>query len=152
MSGEEEDQGGDGKDDLPLVDWEVPDQRKRVPKEIRLITGAISSIVRMDQDTYAKQRRKHRDTLAEYEGLSRIIQRWEFFRKQLPEESRAGTDERWQFVQFIQRDDDEAPWPLLTVLEKLGDGSLKLVTTHRRQQAWVKHWVQRGDVQRRGQQ
>lgn len=146
------DQGGDPADDLPLVDWEVPAQRKRMPEDIRLVTGAIASIVRVDQDTYAKQRRKHRDTLAEYEGLSQILQRWEYVRKQLHSESRAGTDERWQFVQFIQREDDETPWPLLTVLERLRDGSLKLVTTHRRQEAWGKLWLLRADVKKREQQ
>src|SRR5665811_1577711 len=127
-------------DDLPVVDWEVVEERKRVPDDVQELTSAISPVVRVDRDTSAKQARKHRATHRYYEQFDEVLAEWEYVRKQKTEESRAGVGVRWQFVQFIGSAADEDRWPLLTVLERLDDGTLKLITTHRRQKNWGEKW------------
>jgi hypothetical protein len=119
-------------EDLPIVDWEVVSERRVVPIDIVIIMGASSPIVRVDQDTARKQVRKHRGSIEQWNAFNDVIQNWEWWRKQHADEARNNAYERWRFVQRIV--DDTAPdgWPLLTVLEKQPDGSIKLITSHRR--------------------
>ena len=136
-------------DDLPVVAWEVPEERKRVPRDIQEITGAVSPVVRVDRGTWIKQRGKHRLTLDYFERFSEVIEHWEYYRRQPAEESRPNDGPRWQFLQFIIDDLDDDPWPLLSIFELLEDSTLRLVTSHRRKPGWGRTWPMKEDVFRR---
>lgn len=122
--------------DLPVVSWEVPSERRLVPDDIVLIMGAISPVVRVDAATLRKQERKHHDSHDLWKAFDRVIRGWEWWRKQAPHEARHNAYERWRFVQAIADDQAEISWPLLTVLEKQPDGSIKVITSHRRRDSF----------------
>lgn len=137
--------------DLPIVDWEIASERRIVPDDIMAIMGASSSIVRVDLDTSRKQVRKHRGSIDQWLAFDIVIQDWEWWRKQQGDEARDSAYERWQFIQRIVDEDTLDGWPLLTVLEKQPDGSIKLITSHRRRASfWVR--VETEGYKRRGEE
>lgn len=125
-----------GGDELPVMEWEVASERRIVPDDIVDIIGASSPVARVDVDTARKQPRKHRQTIDQWNDFDNVIRDWEWWRKQSPEEARDSAYERWQFVQTIVDDDTPGGWPLLTVLEKQPDGTIKVVTSHRRRDSF----------------
>lgn len=139
-----------GEAELPVKDWEVPMERRVVPRDIVEIMGARSPIARVDVGTANKQARKHQESIQQWITFDDIIQNWQKQRKQTPEESRPTALERWQFVQLIV--DDEAPqgWPLLTVLERQPDGTIKIITSHRRRPSFPEIFTNLPGARNRG--
>lgn len=141
-----------GEDIIPVDHWEVPEERRVVPGDIVVIMDAISPIARVDVDTARKQPRKHRAELNEWLSLDAIIHRWSWWRKQAPEEARISAYARWQFITFIVDPVLEEQWPLNTVLEKMPDGTIRIVTSHRRKSSFARTVNESGGYSLRNQE
>lgn len=63
---------------LPVLDWEVADQRKRIPDDLRLIIGAPTPILRVPKGVYRKIVQKHGPDLAYFERLNEILAGWDY--------------------------------------------------------------------------
>ncbi len=139
-----------GEEELPVSDWEVPEERRIVPRDIVEIMGARSPIARVDVGTVNKQARKHRGSIQQWIAFDDMIRDWQKHRKQDPEESRPTSLLRWQFVQLIVDDETPDGWPLLTVLELQTDDTIKIITSHRRRPSFADLFAERQGVSNRG--
>lgn len=126
-----------GEAELPVSEWEVPTERRVVPRDIVEIMDARSPIALVDVGTANKQARKHRNSIQQWTAFDGTIQNWQMQRKQPPGESRPSAFDRWQFVQIIVDDETPPDWPLLTVLERQPDGTIKIITSHRRRPSYL---------------
>ncbi|MGC4105111.1 MAG: hypothetical protein QM753_01995 [Thermomicrobiales bacterium] len=127
-----------GEDVTSIDYWEVPEERRIVPGDIAEIMETQSPVARVDGDTARKQPRKHRTELAEWIAFDFVIQHWGWWRKQEPGESRTSAYERWQFISFIVDPETGEEWPLNTVLEKMPDATIRIVTSHRRKPSFAR--------------
>lgn len=141
--------GGIGapQDDVPIVEWEIPALRAKIPPDLQVIIGALRPVVRLTLSVDRKQRRKHPEDIERYERLTEELSRWSFVRKQGGAEGDGSSLPRWQVVWFAE--DDFVLWPMLAVLELRRDGVLTLRSIHRRQQSWGIEFEHRGDVVKR---
>jgi hypothetical protein len=137
-----------GEDGIPVESWENPDARQVAPFDVMEIMGASTPIIRVSHDVLAKQMRRHSKVEKPYwNDLTQTLTKWDSWRKQRPGESKSSTRERWEFNQYIDDGTIEGGWPLLTTLELLPDGSINLITSHRRQaNDWESLWRARGGI------
>jgi hypothetical protein len=119
--------------ELPILLWEVASQRKVIPVSVQMTVSHWSPVVRVSIDVDEKIRTKHSDVLTLYEGFD--LESWSYVR-----EIEEIDGHRWEFVQ-IMGDITATPWPLMTVIGRDGQGSLNLISLHRRNRRWMKKLV-----------
>lgn len=115
---------------LPIMEWEVPEQRKVIPKSVQHSIRRSAAVIRVSIDIDRKQRSKHRELVAFYEAFD--MEGWIFVR-----EIRDVRGSKWEFVQIVD-EGEGGPWPLMFVLGHDERGSLNLVSLHRRNRRWMR--------------
>lgn len=77
-------------DDVPVMEWELVDQRKELPIDLQQALGIPVRTIRVPKDIDTKIRTKHAECMALYEALNELLPGW----------SHAGTDptnaDTWQ--------------------------------------------------------
>jgi hypothetical protein len=128
---------------LPVLDWEIAEQRKIIPGDLQRIIGASTRILRVPADVHEKETTgKHRLLVNMYYELSRILVNWEYWCS-YPEQN------KWRIMQIVE-DESGKCFPLLTVIGKDRNESHNLISMHRRDDSYFKRLLDSGDLRRRG--
>jgi hypothetical protein len=129
-------------DSLPLLDWEIGHQRKRIPDALRDKIGAPTNWLRVPPDIHLKESQgKHLQFAVYYEHFSEFIETWLYVGK-VPGE------DKWRVIVY-QTESRSRPVPYLIVIAKDKHGSFNFVSLHRRDESYVRRLILVGELELR---
>ena len=102
-------------EELPVLEWEAKEARRRIPEDLRRLIGAPTRIIRVPQHVQEKIATKHGRDTAIYERFDELIESWEFYRK---------NRERWEVYMPADERGDRAV--VISAVDR--NGSYSLVT------------------------
>lgn len=122
------------EDSLPLTDWEVPERRVVIPSSLQASIGLPVPILRVSRNIDNKQLNKHADVREHHERLSERLVTWSHWRQKAVDQD--NPNDEWEVVIVIYEED--RVWPLLVAFGTDKSGSLNLITSHRKNDRFLR--------------
>jgi hypothetical protein len=135
----EDEFGYEADDPLPYLEWELTQERFRIPVDLQQVLRLPTALVRIGIDIDRKQRTKHVRTLDLYLQRQSLLMNWEYWREHPSHPS--GT--RWEVLQFVVAGNERHAVPVIVVLGTDRRGSLNLITIHRKNARWAQRFFRR---------
>ena len=129
---------------LPITDWEVPDQRKVLPREIQLFVGSPHPVILVPVEIHLKQLTKHAVSRPMYDDFAHQISQW----RHRGFKDFGNGDVRWSFVMRTTTPSGGSS-PYMFVIARRGDGSFTLVSGHYRTESYIRRLVREGALEGR---
>lgn len=128
--------------DLPIQEWEVPERRLSLPADLQRLIGCSAPVVRVRKEIDEKLRTKHPATRFIYDQLSEYLVFWEEWRAV---EAKDGGP-RWQIFQHIPDERRGKVYAHMTVIGIDREGSVNLISSHRRDESFLRRLRQAGEL------
>ena len=129
-----------GIDELPVVTWELAEQRKRIPEDLQQAIGAPTLFLRVSQPLDDKQRTKHQRIVAVYDSLAIVLADWMWLR--VVEQTVEGA--KWEVILFTVDPGTQRRVPMTLVIGRDSSGSFNFVSLHRIDESRVRRLLREG--------
>lgn len=127
---------------LPVVEWEVPHQRKVLPLDIQAFIAAPHPVIRVPLEIHIKELGKHAASRHMYDDFEHQISRW----THRGVKDFGNGDIRWRFVTQTTTPSG-TPSPYVFVIARRSDGSFTLVSGHYRAESYIRRLVREGELE-----
>lgn len=102
---------------MPETEWEVFEQRKRIPGDLQVLFGESLSTIRVSKSVHEKITTKHQNVIGDYHTLNSNLERWQAYRI---------VNSRWEIYMPERGNRDR----LVAIIGVDGTGSLNLISLY----------------------